>query len=265
MSTPLRAVYRGGSTSYNYNYGGELLANRGGFELLPSNYPPTSVPGSGTITYPDPLFVGNTISGFASCAGGLISWYRVDTSTGNRSLITQGSSSYTTVSGDIGSAVEAEVGCPDPSSPTGFGTNGSAGITSVVQPPPQVIFITSRSIGFPGAIDVANFGWATFMNTYAISFRTSNANGATDSSSAFFTALSPGTYTVIATADDSGTLVVNGQSCAVGAFFIAPLQTYVTISAAGPVPVTIEIINGIASPSFSLNPMGIAFTIEGPI
>jgi hypothetical protein len=135
MSTPLRAVYRGGSTSYSYNYGGELAANRGGFELLPSDYPPTSVPGSGTITYLDPLFVGDTISSFASCAGGLISWYRVDTSTGNRFLITQGSSSYTTVSGDTGFAIEAEVGCPDPFSPTGFGTNGSAGITSVVQPP----------------------------------------------------------------------------------------------------------------------------------
>ena len=30
MSTPLRAMYRGGSTSYNYNYGSELLASRGG-------------------------------------------------------------------------------------------------------------------------------------------------------------------------------------------------------------------------------------------
>lgn len=131
--------------------------------------------------------------------------------------------------------------------------------------PVQVVFVTSRSIGFPGAIDVTNGGWGTFLNQYAISFRTSNANGATDSSSAFFTALSPGTYTVIATADDSGTLVVNGQSCAVSAFFEGPDQTNVTISAAGPVPVTIEIINGIASSSFSLNPMGIAFTIEGPI
>jgi hypothetical protein len=34
MSTPLRAVYRGGSTSYNYNYGGELLASKGGFEPI---------------------------------------------------------------------------------------------------------------------------------------------------------------------------------------------------------------------------------------
>jgi hypothetical protein len=34
MSTPLRYVYRGPSTSYNYNYGGELLASKGGFEIL---------------------------------------------------------------------------------------------------------------------------------------------------------------------------------------------------------------------------------------
>jgi hypothetical protein len=36
MSTPLRAVYRGGSTSYNYNYGSELLANTGGFSSAPA-------------------------------------------------------------------------------------------------------------------------------------------------------------------------------------------------------------------------------------
>lgn len=30
MSTSIRTIYRGGSTSYNYNYGGELLASKGG-------------------------------------------------------------------------------------------------------------------------------------------------------------------------------------------------------------------------------------------
>ena len=34
MSTPLRYVYRGSASSYNYNYGGELLANKGGFEPI---------------------------------------------------------------------------------------------------------------------------------------------------------------------------------------------------------------------------------------
>jgi hypothetical protein len=162
MSTPLRAVYRGGSTSYSYNYGGELAANRGGFELLSSDYPPTSVPGSGTIIYPEPFFVTSTVSGFASCAGGLISWYRVDTSTGNRFLITQGSSSYTTVSGDIGFAIEAEVGCPDPYSPTGFGTNGSAGIAPVVLPAfNTTLYNYARFIGTKIGRYIATFGLAT--------------------------------------------------------------------------------------------------------
>ena len=44
MSTPLRAVYRGGSTSYNYNYGSELLASKGGFELRPQISPSTALP-----------------------------------------------------------------------------------------------------------------------------------------------------------------------------------------------------------------------------
>ena len=149
MSTPLRAVYRGESTSYSYNYGGELAANRGGFELLPSDYPPTSVPGSGTIAYPDPLFVGSLISGVSFSAEGLISWYRVDASTGNKSLITQGSSSYRTTCSDIGSIIEAEVGSPDPFSPTGFGTNGSAGTTPVVLP----YNLYSTSITASGQVD----------------------------------------------------------------------------------------------------------------
>jgi hypothetical protein len=48
MSTPLRAVYRGGSTSYNYNFGGALAANRGGAiigaKLEDGEFPPEIPP-----------------------------------------------------------------------------------------------------------------------------------------------------------------------------------------------------------------------------
>jgi hypothetical protein len=107
------------------------------------------------------------------------------------------------------------------------------------------------------------------MNDYAISFRISDANGATDSSSTFFTALSPGTYRVIASADNVGlipatTLTVNSQVCQV-ATFTTTATTNVTIPTAGPIPVSITITNQVGNPVFALNPMGMAFTIQGPI
>lgn len=138
MSTPLRYVYRGAASSYNYNYGSELLANRGGFEQQFEDYPPLAVPGSGFITYTSPFVVTDTVSGTPSCAGGIVSWYRYDPSTGNETLLLEDSLSYTTVSGDIGFQIQAEVACPDPFSSTGFGPAGVIGITEYVLPAFQI-------------------------------------------------------------------------------------------------------------------------------
>ena len=62
MSTPLRAVYRGESTSYNYNYGGQLLANRGGFGQLPPPPPPGGGPAISLRVDPSVVYENEGIS-----------------------------------------------------------------------------------------------------------------------------------------------------------------------------------------------------------
>jgi hypothetical protein len=91
MSTPLRAVYRGGSTSYNYNYGGELLANRGGFEL------PKEIVGcpinSGS---PTQIVVGDILSAVVYSDFVKIEWFNSD-----NTLVGSGLT-YTTTLSDVG-------------------------------------------------------------------------------------------------------------------------------------------------------------------
>jgi hypothetical protein len=82
MSSPLRYIYRGSATSYNYNYGGELLANRGGFELLPYDDQTFGCPfavGCPT-TNGDPLvpIVGDTLSAVVYCDFNQIQWFNSD-------------------------------------------------------------------------------------------------------------------------------------------------------------------------------------------
>jgi len=85
MSTPLRAVYRGGSTSYSYNYGGELAANRGGFELLPYDTavgcpfppaPPQNTAGNSNIINPLDILTVDSYCSFIS-----IEWFNTSTNT----------------------------------------------------------------------------------------------------------------------------------------------------------------------------------------
>jgi len=75
MSSTLRYIYRGSATSYAYNYGGELLANKGGFELLPYESfgqpppDPTPIGPMGGL----PAFPGGTLTPPAGiCAGATI-------------------------------------------------------------------------------------------------------------------------------------------------------------------------------------------------
>jgi hypothetical protein len=100
MSTPLRAVYRGGSTSYNYNYGGELLANRGGFELLPPDDQTFGCPfpvGCPTNSAsPTQLIVGDILSAVVYCEFAKIEWFNSD-----NTLVGSGLT-YTTTLSDIG-------------------------------------------------------------------------------------------------------------------------------------------------------------------
>jgi hypothetical protein len=112
MSTPLRAVYRGGSTSYNYNYGGELLANRGGFELLPPDDEvlgcpfPVGCP----VAVGSPLFLspGNVLVASPPCTYVSIEWYR-----SNSSESIGAGTNYTITDSDIDSKLYYVVTYPD--------------------------------------------------------------------------------------------------------------------------------------------------------
>lgn len=79
MSTPLRYVYRGSASSYNYNYAGELLANKGGFKPLNyddfgggCNIPVACPTTTGSPLSPQP---GDTLRGTSSCTYDYITWY----------------------------------------------------------------------------------------------------------------------------------------------------------------------------------------------
>lgn len=133
MSTPLRYIYRGSSTSYSSNYGAELLSNKGGFKLLVDNYPPSELtPGSGTLNFSTPVYIDNVISVTPSCAGARITWYRVNTVTGERTPVSQGSTSYTVVMADEGFYISADVECPEPFIEGGYGPPGNVGTTTIV-------------------------------------------------------------------------------------------------------------------------------------
>jgi hypothetical protein len=133
MSSPLRYIYRGNSTSYSSNYGAEVLSNSGGFKLLVDNYPPSELtPGSGTLNFSTPVYIDNIITVTPTCVGARITWYRVDTVTGDRTLVSQGSSSYTVVMEDEDFYISADVECPEPFVEGGYGPAGTAGTTTIV-------------------------------------------------------------------------------------------------------------------------------------
>lgn len=95
MSTPLRAVYRGGASSYGYNYG-----YRGGFQLLPPDdqtlgcpFPVGCPTNSGS---PTQIVVGDTLSAVVYCDFVKVEWFNSD-----NALVGSGLT-YTTTSGDVG-------------------------------------------------------------------------------------------------------------------------------------------------------------------
>ena len=111
MSTPLRYVYRGSASSYNYNYGGELLANKGGFELLPYDdevlgcpFPVGCPTNSGSS---DQLVVGDTLSAVVYCPFVKIEWFN-----SNNVLLGIGLT-YTTTDTDIDYRIYFKVTYPD--------------------------------------------------------------------------------------------------------------------------------------------------------
>jgi hypothetical protein len=122
MSSPLRYVYRGPSTSYNYNYAGELLANKGGF--APLNYddfgggcdiPPPCPTTTGDPLNPQP---GDILRGSSFCTYVSITWYNTGSSdpigTGDTYTIQESDyfyKIYYVVTYPNGSTAESSVDC----------------------------------------------------------------------------------------------------------------------------------------------------------
>ena len=86
---------------------------------------------SGDPSNPQP---GDTISPSGGCEGGVVVYYRVDPSVeGGKVLVAQAISTYTLVINDIDKSVYAELFCPDPSSPTGYGDPIQLGPTPIIR------------------------------------------------------------------------------------------------------------------------------------
>jgi hypothetical protein len=71
---------------------------------------------------PENPVVGDTVTAPSVCDGGNYDFYRIDpTVPGGKVIAAQATSTYTMIINDIDKSVYAEVSCPDPSSPTGYG------------------------------------------------------------------------------------------------------------------------------------------------
>lgn len=94
----------------------------------------------------DVLTLGDTLNLVPPCPGGKVDWYRRDKATGVRSLIKseplgdgwQAGSTLSITTSEIDYFLEAEASCPDPSSPTGFGTPIPAKLADGTEPDPQL-------------------------------------------------------------------------------------------------------------------------------
>jgi hypothetical protein len=133
MSSPLRYVYRGSSTSYSYNYGSHLLSEKGGFDQLFDDNRASVVPGSGSLLFPTPLYIGSSVAVTPTFEGALVSWYRVLPSTGARTLVADNTLTYYPTLNDENYYITADVSYPDKFSPTGYGPPGNLGNSTLVQ------------------------------------------------------------------------------------------------------------------------------------
>jgi hypothetical protein len=87
--------------------------------------------------------VGDTLTAPAICEGGQVTFYRLDPSVeGGRVIAAQATSTYTLTINDENKSVYAEIACPDPSSPTGFGDPIQTGPTPIID-----LFTTLSSPG----------------------------------------------------------------------------------------------------------------------
>jgi len=118
----------------------------------------------------NPLTIGDTLNLVPPCPDGKVDWYRRDKATGARTLIKseplgggwEAGSSLQITTDDIDYFLEAEASCPDPSSPTGFGTPVPATLADGTTPEPQLDCDNSAYVVAPtcsaGAINGGTLG-----------------------------------------------------------------------------------------------------------
>jgi hypothetical protein len=77
--------------------------------------------------------VGSTLTAPVICDGGQVVFYRIDPSVaGGKVIVAQATSTYTMVINDIDKSVYAEIRCPDPTSPTGYGEPTASAPTPII-------------------------------------------------------------------------------------------------------------------------------------
>ena len=78
---------------------------------------------------------GDTLTAPSICEGGQVIFYRVDPSAaGGRVIAAQATSTYTMIINDVDLSVYAEIRCPDPTSPDGYGEPIRTAITPTISP-----------------------------------------------------------------------------------------------------------------------------------
>jgi hypothetical protein len=153
-----------------------------------------SVPSGSVSDYtysgdPENPVVGDTVTAPEICEGGVVVWYRIDPSVeGGKVLVPGATSTYTMVINDIDYSVYAELFCPDPSSPTGYGEPIQLGPTPIiasscvqiegtVPPPGNTIGATltiQRSSGTAEYVGVVNTNDTGIINIQASTFTVAN-------------------------------------------------------------------------------------------
>ena len=100
-------------------------------QLIPGISPP-ALTSDGDINNPKQ---GDTLTAPSICEGGEIIFYRVDPSAPDgRVIAAQATSTYTMIINDVDLSVYAEIRCPDPTSPDGYGEPIRTAITPTISP-----------------------------------------------------------------------------------------------------------------------------------
>lgn len=136
-SVPAETFTSGSFPDYGFNLDG---LSESGLGDPPVDNPSDSIgdyspPGLSYSGDPANPKVGDTVTGPTICEGGNMVFYRLDPSVpGGKIFLTQGSYTYTMIINDVDYSVYAEVRCPDPSSPDGYGPPIEIGPTPIISP-----------------------------------------------------------------------------------------------------------------------------------